>query len=234
MKKPHTKVYLSFLIIALLVFATRTGGAETMSSFVIGQDQTGQRWEIMAEGERSWVSMSAANNYITWINSTWGGTISKMDTADGFSVRAVYRVNPFIGFGIGYERFWAEASGWHMMGFYKMETSADGALAVFSVRYPLLPHRIFFNGELALGYYFANIKESENAWKQKGTDATLGFRLEGKVCFAVTKNFSIVAGGGYRFLKTDNFGINFFSPGNPKAEMDYSGWFAGGGVSVTW
>jgi len=234
MKKPHPKVNLFFLVIVLAVCIARTGWAETMSSFVIGQDQTGRRWEIMAEAERSWISMSAANNYIAWINSTWSGTISKMDTANGFSVRAVYRVNPFIGFGIGYERFWAEASGWHMMGFYKMETSTDGALAVVSIRYPVVPQRIFFNGEFALGYYFANLKESENAWKQKGTDAAPGVRVEGKLNFVLTKYFSIVAGGGYRFLKTDNFGINFFSPGNPKAEMDYSGWFVGGGISVTW
>lgn len=234
MKKHLPRKFLFSLTAVLLICVPDTIRADTMSSFTISQEKANQRWEIMGEVERNWVSMTAANNYISWINTTWNGNISKVSTADGFSVRAIYRITPIIGVGLGYERFWAEASGWHMMGFYKMETSADGALAIFSVRYPVAASRLSFNGEFALGYYFANFKESENTWEQKGDDSAPGLRLEGKACFAVTKNISIVAGVGYRFLKMDNFGINFFSPGHPKAELDYSGWFAGGGINVSW
>jgi hypothetical protein len=234
MKKYLPQIFLFLLISALFICAPDAGRADTLSFFTIEQEKAGQRWEIMGEFERSWLSMTAANNYISWINTTWGGNISKINTADGFSVRAIYRITPIIGIGLGYERFWAEASGSHSMGSYKMETSADGALAIISVRYPVAASRFSFNGEFALGYYFADFKESENSWEQKGDDSAPGFRFEGKVSFAVTKNFNITAGGGYRYLKMDDFGINFFSPGHPKAELDYSGWFAGGGISIGW
>lgn len=234
MKKYLPQIFLSLLIPALFICAPDASRADTLSSFTIEQEKAGQRWEIMGEYEKSWISMTAANNYISWINTTWGGNISKINTADGFSVRAIYRITPIIGVGLGYERFQAEASGSHSMGTYKIETSADGALAIFSVRYPVAASRFSFNGEFALGYYFANLKESENSWAQQGDDSAPGFRLEGKACFAITKNISVVAGGGYRYLKMDSFGINFFSPGHPKAELDYSGWFAGGGISIGW
>lgn len=234
MKKYLPQIFLSLLIFVLVILTPEAGRAVTVSSFTIEQEKAVQRWEIMGEYERSWISMSAANNYISWINATWGGNISKINTADGFSIRAIYRITPIIGAGLGYERFWAEASGSHSMGAYKLETSADGALAIFSVRYPIAASRFSFNGEFALGYYFANLKESENSWSQQGDDSAIGFRLEAKASFAVTKNISIAAGGGYRHVKMDDFGINFFSPGHPKAEMDYSGWFAGGGISVGW
>ncbi|PKN36854.1 MAG: hypothetical protein CVU62_12185 [Deltaproteobacteria bacterium HGW-Deltaproteobacteria-2] len=234
MKKYLPQIFLFFLITIPVIFAPDAIRADTMSSFTIEQEKAGQRWEIMGEFERSWISMTAANNYISWINTTWGGNISKMNTADGFSVRAIYRITPIIGVGLGYERFWAEASGSHSMGAYKMETSANGALAIFSVRYPVAASRLSFNGEFALGYYFADFKESENSWEQKGDDSAPGFRFEGKVSFAVTKNFNITAGGGYRYLKMDDFGVNFFSPRHPKAEVDYCGWFVGGGISIGW
>jgi len=234
MKKYLPQIFLFLLISALFICAPDAGRADTLSFFTIEQEKAGQRWEIMGEFERSWLSMTAANNYISWINTTWGGNISKINTADGFSVRAIYRITPIIGIGLGYERFWAEASGSHSMGSYKMETSADGALAIISVRYPVAASRFSFNGEFAFGYYFADFKESENSWEQKGDDSAPGFRLEGKAYLAITKNISVVAGVGYRYLKMDNFGINFFSPGHPKAELDYSGWFAGSGISVDW
>lgn len=234
MRKYLSQILLFFLIPVLFICAPDASRADTFSFFTIEQEKAGQRWKIMGEFERSWISMKAANNYISWINTTWGGNISKINTADGFSVRAIYRITPVIGAGLGYERFWAEASGSHSMGAYKMETSADGALAIFSVRYPVAASRFSLNGEFALGYYFANLKESENSWAQQGDDSSPGLRLEGKVSFEVTKNFNITAGGGYRYLKMDDFGINFFSPGYPKAELDYSGWFAGGGISVSW
>ena len=234
MKKYLPQIFLFLLISALFICAPDAGRADTLSFFTIEQEKAGQRWEIMGEFERSWLSMTAANNYISWINTTWGGNISKINTADGFSVRAIYRITPIIGIGLGYERFWAEASGSHSMGAYKMETSADGVLTIFSVRYPVAASRFSFNGEFAFGYYFADFKESENSWEQKGDDSAPGFRLEGKAYLAITKNISVVAGVGYRYLKMDNFGINFFSPGHPKAELDYSGWFAGSGISVDW
>lgn len=222
------------LTIVLLLLLPNVVRAEVMSSFTIVEGTISEHWEIMGEGERSWMSMEAANCYISWINKAWQGNISKMDTADGFSVRAVYRINPMIGVGIGYERFWAEASGRSTEGSFKMETHADGVLAILSARLPLIAEGISFNGELALGYYIGNYKESENSWEQKGDDYTPGIRLEGKLNYAVTKNINLAVGGGYRLLIMDNFGIDFLLPGHPKVEMDYSGWFAGGGVNYIW
>jgi opacity protein-like surface antigen len=234
MRKYFLFTFIFPLTIFIILIAPGLIRAEVMSSFTIVQGKLSDHWEIMGEGERSWMSMEAANCYISWINKAWHGNISKMDTADGFSVRAVYRIKPLIGVGIGYERFWAEASGRSTEGSFKMETHADGVLAILSVRYPLAAGRISFNGEFALGYYRGNYKESEKSWDQKGDDNAAGIRFEGKLSYAVNQNISIAMGGGYRLLIMDNFGINFLLPGHPKVEMNYSGWFAGGGINYIW
>lgn len=224
----------SALTIALFFLTPNIAGADATASFLIVERKAPVRWEIMGEAEKSLISMKAANCYISWINAAQNAGISEIDAADGFSVRAVYRVNSLIGMGIGYERFWAETSGRTDGGHFKMETYADGALAILSVHYPPAAGRVSLYGEMALGYYIGNYKESENSWSQEGTDAAPGIRLEGKAGFAVTSSVSIVAGGGYRALKMDGFGVNFLLPGHPQVEMDYSGWFAGGGIHVSW
>ena len=234
MKRNFLHRFLSALTIVLLFLTPDIAGADATAFFTIVERKDSPHWEIMGEFEKSRISMKAANCYISWINAAQNGGITEIETAEGFSVRAIYRVNQIIGLGIGYERFWAETSGSSDAGHFKMETYTDGILAIVSVHYPLTAKRISVNGEMALGYYIGNYKESENSWNQEGDDSAAGIRLEGKVSYAVTPYISIVAGGGYRVLKMDGFGVNFLLPGHREVEMDYSGWFAGGGINVSW
>ncbi len=208
------------------------GGAS--SSFFIDQAKPDHRWEIMAEGEIGWVRMKAVNDYISRINDDWHGDISKVRTAEGFSVRLVYRVNPHIGVGIGYEWLRAEASGDSAGGDFELETSAYGLLGLASLRYPLRQMGLALSAELALGYYRGDYEERENVWRQDGDDDTIGSRVEVKASYALARHIGIAAGGGYRYLKMDDFGVRFVSPGRPPVEVDYSGWFAGGGITVSW
>ena len=72
MKKYLPQIFMFLLISALFICAPDASRADTLSFFTIEQEKAGQRWEIMGELERSWISMTAANNYISWIKHNVG------------------------------------------------------------------------------------------------------------------------------------------------------------------
>lgn len=193
-----------------------------------------KRWNLRVEGAVSWIAMTDLNDYISWINDTWDGNISKVKTSSSFSGEVIYMVTRKYGVGLGCETLSAKASGSSMGGDFEVTTRALGIFGILFIHYPHILGGLGLKGDLGLGYYDAKYTESENGWSQEGNDSSIGCHLKTRIGYDLGRNFSLEAGGGYRILKMDDFGVDFVSPSNPPVKLDYSGWFAKTGIAYSW
>lgn len=180
--------------------------------------------------------MDKVNDYIDWINNTWGGDIPKIDHANVFSIKGVYRTSPHSGFSLGGESFRIETSGMSAPPLkFKLGSSVWGVFTGFFSEYPPdVIDKLDLGVDIEIGYYWADYVEEENGWRQDGNDSSVGYKIAVKAKYPLTENFHIKGDIGYRGLKMDNFDVNFVSPGNPLVELDYSGWFVGIAILYNW
>lgn len=207
-----------------------------LSSFDIEEGKKEQRWNIRGEGTITWPAMSDLDNYISWINNTWNGTVSRRTASYGFSGGVTYMIDNNLGVGIDYETLSCNASGTTMGGANNLDlrTSMEGVSGIFLIKYPEVMKNLSVTGEFGIGYYEGEYAETENGWSLRGDDSSVGCRMAARLEYCFDENLSFTLNGGYRFLEFDDFGINFVSPGNPPVELDYSGWFMGIGILYRW
>ena len=193
------------------------------------------KWNMGAEFIYSSIKMDAINDYVSWINTTWTGTIDDLDYAKGFSVYLQYFFTGNIGIELGHERLEADVSGTYLGGSFGVDTEVDGGLVSLVLKRSLGNGNFSFGARFGVGYYAADYAEYDSgALFQEDDDSAIGLKASVSSNYCLTQNLSIYLSGGYRHLEFDGFGKMFVSPGNPLVELDFSGPFATAGLTFGW
>lgn len=180
----------------------------------------------------SFATMQQLNDYYDWVNETWQGDIAHLNTLQGGGVEGVYMINRHFGLGLGYQLLMGSASGSTSVGGrYDMETTAQGGYLL--ARTEWAPGRFSLGLDVGGGYFGARYSESEAEAEVSGNATAPGFRADVRLGLKLSDHLGLVAGGGYQSLKFDDFGINWYSPGQPPAVLDMSGFTVRAGLEFS-
>lgn len=185
--------------------------------------------------------MDAINDYVDWINRTSGGSVDDIDHYTSYGVALEHRLAENWYGGLAYQRFEADTDGTtYFMGrplHFSLDLTVDGGEFYVRKTWPDVLGPLDLEGLLGIGYYVSDYRETEDGYRVSGHDSDFGFRAGLGVSGEVLKNVDLFVNAGYLWLKFDDYhrggdDIRFVSPGSPQAEADFSGFWAG--VGVTW
>jgi hypothetical protein len=174
------------------------------------------------------------NDYLDWINTTWNGDIDELRTLQGGSIEANLFLGPRFGIGAGFRMVEGSASGRSIGGDFRVEIELSGGYLLLLGRSSLGIAGIDLGLGAGAGYFSGRYTETEESWKQTGTDSSIGLEASIRLSRAMVEHLSITGSVGYQSLRLDNFDLTWVSPGDPPVEMDLSGMSLGLGVSYAW
>lgn len=186
-----------------------------------------QRFGLTTGAIFSFVNMSALNNYFDYLNKTWDGNIEHIHNSFGFDFNVSYFFTQNIGIKAGIENLNSKTEGTlEAYGSnYKSSNQTTGILAGLEFMTNPITENITLLGSACVGPYFSRYSENENGFLTEGTDNSFGYKLAGGLEFMINHSIGIQINSGYRSVKFNDFNTNFFMPGNPPVELDYSGFF---------
>jgi opacity protein-like surface antigen len=186
-----------------------------------------QRFGLTTGAIFSFVNMSALNNYFDYLNKTWDGNIEPIHNSFGFDFNVSYFFTQNIGIKAGIENLNSKTEGTlEAYGSnYKSSNQTTGILAGLEFMTNPITENITLLGSACVGPYFSRYSENENGFLTEGTDNSFGYKLAGGLEFMINHSIGIQINSGYRSVKFNDFNTNFFMPGNPPVELDYSGFF---------
>ncbi len=178
-------------------------------------------------------SMTALNDYLDYLNRTWGGAIPHFEWENGFRISLGWRVAPHIETGAAFERLTAAQLGSLTLipSDYASEHTLNMVGVYVTARTGKIAPRIRLTAQAGAGYYTANYTETENTLTTEGRDGAIGWNGALGVDFDLGGNMALTTQAGYRKVKFDEFGVAFFSPENPPVQLDFSGFYGHIGLS---
>jgi len=184
--------------------------------------------------------MGEINDYIDWINRTADGDVDDIDRYIGYSFGLEWQFAQNWHGGLAYHRMEADTDGTtHYMGTpldFDLELTVDGVELYGRRTWPDLIGPVDLEALLGVGYYTSDYCETENGYRMSGDDGAFGFRAGVGLSAEVVRNVDVFAQAGYLWLTFDDYhgggrDVRFVSPGQPKAEVDFSGFWVGMGLA---
>lgn len=173
--------------------------------------------------------MVELNDYIQWINRNNNGDIDDIDTCRTYTGRLGYRPRSDLCIGIGCEYVEADTTGTVIyMGdprTVSLDLDVKGVFLFLEKDWPLSvgPANLLAGARTATGYYRSSYVETENGYRVSGKDEAIGFDLGVSLSWLMRRHLTLTVEGTYRWLEFDDYGASRVSPGNPDAEVDFSG-----------
>jgi len=171
--------------------------------------------------------MAQLNDYFSYINQTWDGNIKPMDTGFGANFHLNYAFTQNVEIGIGYTHLKSSTEGvletYHTN--YTSKNDANGFLVQAVFKTNPLAKGFSLSGILEPGWYFASYDENEEGYITTGKGNSFGFSVAAGAEYMLLPQIGFRVQTGYRFLNTGDLDATLFKPGNPPAELDYSGFF---------
>jgi len=174
------------------------------------------------------------NDYIEWINATWDGDIGALRTLQGGGIEASLFFAPHVGVTAGFQMAQGSASGRSAGGAFRAKIELSGGYVLLLGRSPLGVAGIGMEVGAGAGYMSGRYIETEESWRQSGTDSAVGLEASLRLDRVVTGHLGIVGSAAYRTLRLDDFDLTWVSPGDPPVDLDLSGTNFGLGVRYVW
>ncbi len=195
---------------------------------------TGRGFIITGGYGISSVSMKAVNGYLDYLNGTWLGNVPSFHWEHGFQASLGWRFSPLFEAGAYFERLDGEVTG--TLEAVPSRYTSTHTLNVYGVYVSLRSDPILsflrLVSQAGIGYYEGTYREAENDFVTKGTDHTLGWHTAAGLDIGLTGNLSLAVMAGYRSAVLDDFGVSFFSPGNPPVTLEFTGFVGRAGLSL--
>ena len=188
-----------------------------------------------------WPEMDALNDYVDWINRTWTGNVDDIDDYLGFGVGVERRFGEDWYGGVIWHHLEADTDGTLMvMGTphdYGIDLRADGAEIYARREWPGALGPLDVEALAGVGLYHSRYEEAEEGFRTIGRDEDVGLRVGVGASGEVARNVDLSLRAGYLYLEFDDYRsggdrARFFSPGNPGAEAEFTGWWAS--LGLTW
>ncbi|MDT8390289.1 MAG: hypothetical protein RRC34_07255 [Lentisphaeria bacterium] len=173
--------------------------------------------------------MDPLNDYIQWINRNNTGDIDDIDTCHIYTGRLGYRPRPGLRVGVGYDYLEADTEGTVIFFGAPRAVSIDldvkGVFLFLEKDWPLSvgPVNFLTGARATTGYYWSSYVETEKSYRASGKDEAVGIELGVSLSWLIRRHLSLTVEGAYRWLEFDDYGVAWVSPGNPDAEVDFSG-----------
>lgn len=188
---------------------------------------------ISASGRMSFVSMTALNGYLGYLNATWAGDVPAFEREAGFHWAVGLRPSPFLEAGLFIERLGASSRGTlqAVPSLYLTKHGLTAAGAFVSARTGPIAGPLGFVGRAELGYGAATYTEDESGFVVRDRDSSVVWSAAGGLEIGICAALALEALGGYRSASFNGFDAAFFMPGSPPVRLDFSGPFAQAGLS---
>ena len=170
-----------------------------------------RNWGISVTGLYGWTDMSALNDYINWINTTYSGNIGELNTALGGCITVFYQLNSTIGIGASYEYLSASSEGTLTITAppstldHSQSISVNGFLGVITFAIPLEISNLEMRAVAGAGVYFSKYHETENGFDVDGTGTSFGYKVGLDINYLFTDGYGLCVGASYRGVSINQF-----------------------------
>ncbi|MCF7854407.1 MAG: hypothetical protein K9N51_06390 [Candidatus Pacebacteria bacterium] len=197
-----------------------------------GATQCGYGFRLTAGAGIGFPNMDDINDYVDWINDSFGGSIDTIDQYYSYRVQLDYPIYPNLRLGLAYDRMDAETDGaLEFMGdvhHFEMDLEVEGGELYLENEWPRLIGPCSVRVGAGIGYYWSDYIEKEDSYRASGDDENWGTRLSTGITWHALKCLDIMLDGEYRWLEFSDYedggrDLRFVSPGNPPVEVDLSG-----------
>jgi hypothetical protein len=111
---------------------------------------------------------------------------------------------------------------------FSIDLDVDGAELYVRRSWPRTLGPLDVAALLGAGYYRSHYTEEEDGYHVSGDDDQLGLRAGVGLGWEISDSLGVSLEGDYRLLEFDSYKdsgqtVRFVSPGNPRAEADFSG-----------
>lgn len=167
------------------------------------------------------------NDYISWINLTSAGDVDDIEYHDNYLCSFEYFFRPEFGIGAGYEFFSAGADG--SVFFlaeprrFEIDLKTYGVFGLVHGTWQMPKAPFAVDIAARAGYYRSSYDEAESGYLASGDDRAWGAEMTGGLSWRTSPRFALGVEVGYRWLKFDDYGVAWVSPGNPPASADFGG-----------
>jgi len=172
---------------------------------------TSHPWVVRVMVSGGFASMSSANDYIDWINTSFSGDIGKMSTILGATLSVSYQITPLLGAGLAYEYLTCSAEGRLTIPApptpldHSQSVTANGFLGFVTLSFPLNVPGLEVSGKLGAGPYFSSYKEIEDVFEVKGTGTGFGFQAGVVGRYFLSNNLGLCAEAAYRGISIKKY-----------------------------
>lgn len=225
------------VVLLLIVTMTASGGGLSVSVTQIPFTAVEElrapplqgNWRLDLGAGTGFPQMEEVNDYIQWINRNNQGHVDDIDDYQSYSARLTYGLHPDVHIGIGYEYMEADTDGTVIfMGSprtFAMDLDAHGVFLFLEKSWLLTRHPLDLRAtaEVNSGYYWSSYTETEKGYRASGDDEAIGAEAGLGLSWFFTEYMALTVEGAYRWLKFDDYGVDWVSPGKPAAEVDFTG-----------